>query len=328
MASNVTLQNACLRALKFIGCRQFAPEPTGSQLESVQPTDLDDLLLAANGAMQECYAAAPDEIRQQYAGSTLFAPTNQTCTATQYSATISGLTGYQPYMNYCTIRIGGDTQDNMLVNATTLVRPYQGNTAPNIPVTIFSDCLTLPSTVDQVKEPVELPNQWPLIKANSYIDFLRWAGVPLVTDEAGQAYGFPFYYFYQKTVSRPRAYWCDTWYNPTTAQQVKMLRVAPLPDQTYPLAYRVAMNPPFYQGTDICEDFATGNYTDPGTLIPVSNAWVASIFMPYFLQRWTSHPAFKNESAKAEIMRQFKQAEAIVTAATVVKNPNPRIRYV
>lgn len=326
--AGVTIQEICLRLLKYIGVRQLAPEPVNSQLESIQPGDLDDLLACINGAMQEVFEAAPDEMRQQGAGAVINAPASGTCSVIQFGFTISAFVGYLPYMNFCTCRLAGDTQDNRLINATTLERPFMGATGANVGITVYHDFLTLPTNVDQVKDPVELPNQWGLIKANDYINYLRFCGVPLVVDDAGHAINYPFFYFYQKTVARPMAYFPDTYFEPLQNQQVKGIRLGPLPDQTYPLAFRVALNPPVFHETDIAVDCGAGNYTDPGTLIPVSNSWVASIFLPYALQRWTAHPAFKNEAAKAEIMRQFKQAEGIVTGTTASKNPNPRIRYV
>lgn len=321
----ITVKQVAMQLLKYIGIRQLAPEDQSSQLESVQPGDLDEVASAITGAMQEVFFSAPEEIREQRSGSALRAPLNTTATATQYSTTISALSGYASWMNGCTIRLAGDDQDNELVNATTLATPYMGATGTGIQATIYNDCINLDPTVDHVKGPVELPNQAPLYPANDRLNFLQWLGVPLITDTSGRAYGSPFFYFYKRTVSRPRAWFCEGYYDSAQGFYQKRLRIGPMPDTTYPVAYRVALSPPRYSAADIDNGDHT---TDPGTLIPVPNSWVESILIPVAKQRFTCHPAFKNESAKQEIARQYKAALDIIRESTAVPLQPNRIHYI
>ena len=320
----VTVQYIALRMLKYIGIRQLAPEATNSQLESVQPGDLDDVITAINGAMQEVFSAAPDEMREQRLGDVVRGPFQTTLNATQYSRTISAVAGYQSYHQGCTIRLAGDQQDNELVNATTLARAFMGPSGTGISATIFGDCITLDPSVDSMNDPVELPNQAPLYKANDRLDFLRWQGVPLVADAGGFSNSIPFFFFYQKTIARPRCWFGESWFDPTTGP-VKRIRLGPLPDTFYPVAYRVALNPPTYVSTDIDNGDHT---TDPNKIIPVTNKWVESLLLPAALQRFTAHPAFKNESAKKEIERQYAMALKILSDSTVSPNSPASIRYI
>jgi hypothetical protein len=300
---------------------------------------MDDVATAITGAMQEVFDAAPDEMRERRVGSVLHAPASGTVSAAQFSTTITNFSAAQSYMQGCTVRLAGDPQDNELgpqaldgsgnpiAGQYSLERPYMGTSGNSVAISIFHDCLTLDPAVDHVNTPVELPNQAPLYAANDQLDFMRWLGVPLITDEAGNAIGFPFYYYYQRTVSRPRAWFAEGWYDPAQAQYVKRIRFGPMPDTNYPVAYRVAMCPPRYSSADIAAP-GDSTYADPGTVIPVSNSWVESILLPVALQRFTAHPAFKNESAKAEIGRQYKQALAMLTGASVSKNASRVIRYI
>lgn len=335
--ANITVQDVAMRMLKYIGVRQLAPEAAGSQLESVQPGDLDDVATAITGAMQEVFDAAPDEMRERRVGGVLHAPVSGTVSVAQFGTTITNFAGAQGYMPGCTVRLAGDPQDNELgpqsldgsgnpiAGRYSLERPYMGTGGDNVAISVYHDCLTLDPGVDHVNTPVELPNQAPLYAANDRLDFMRWLGVPLITDAAGNAIGFPFYYYYQRTVSRPRAWFAEGWYDPAQAQYVKRIRFGPMPDTNYPVAYRVAMCPPRYTSADI----DNGDHaTDPGTVIPVSNSWVETILLPVALQRFTAHPAFRNESAKAEIGRQYKQALAILTGASISKNAPRVVRYV
>jgi hypothetical protein len=325
--SNITVQNVAMRMLKYIGVRQLGPEPAGSQLETVQPGDLDDVATAITGAMQEVFESAPDEMREQRMGSVLYAPVSATVSAAQFSTAIGNFAAFQSYMPGCTVRLAGDAQDNELVSQTALARPFMGTTSSSIAITVFHDCLTLDPGVDHVSPPVELPNQAPLYAANDRLDFMRWVGVPLITDPSGNAIDFPFYYYYQRTVSRPRAWFAEGWYDPAQTQYIKRLRFGPMPDTSYPVAYRVALCPPRYTSADIAAP-GDNTYADPGAVIPVSNSWVETILLPVALQRFTAHPAFKNESAKAEIARQYKLAIEMAQMSTIARNPNRSVRYI
>jgi|GEM_PF-1680235 len=326
MPAPITVQYVVLRMLKYFGIQQLAPVTQPSNVESIQPGDLDDVITCLNGAMQELYDVAPTELREQPRGALLAAPLGVTLIATYGSATISAFGAYTAAMAGCTIRLAGDTQDNEIVSATQLARPFIG-TGGSISATVYFDCINLGNDVDHVLPVIELPNQAPLYAARDRMDFIKWLGVPLVTDPSGWAYQFPFYFYYQKQIARPRAWFCESYLDPAQSQEQKRIRVGPMPDQVYPLSYRVAIRPPHYSTGDI---YASGDttYADPNTLIPVPNSWVESVLLPYALQRMTSLPAFRNEAAKAGIAQQYKTAEGILQKASVTSGAQRTISYV
>lgn len=51
-----------------------------------------------------------------------------------------------------------------------------------------------------------------------------------------------------------------------------------------------------------------GGEADPGTVVPLVDDAVESILLPMALQRFTASACFKNETAKPEILRQYKAA--------------------
>lgn len=322
-----TVQYVVMRMLKYLGIQQLAPVTQPSNLESVQPGDLDDVITALNAAMQEVYNVAPTEMREQPRGAVLSSPLRVTLNATSSNTVISGFGAYTAAMAGCTIRLDGDSQDNEIVSATKLARVFIGTTG-GVGATVYFDCINLASDVDHVLPIVELPNQAPLYAARDRMDFLKWLGVPLVTDPAGWAYQFPFYFYYQKQIARPRAWFTDSFLDITQPQQQKRLKVGPMPDAVYSLAYRVAILPPRYSINDIYVQGDAPDYADPGTVVPVPNSWVESVLVPYAMRKLTRLPAFRNESVKAGISEDFKIAEGILQKASNTSGAQKTIFYV
>jgi len=134
-----------MRMLKYFGIQQLGPVTQPSNLEQVQPGDLDDLITELNAAMQELFDNAPSELMEQPRGALLLAPLAVTLTATQGSTVISGFTAFTAAMPGCTIRLAGDTQDNEIVSATELASPFAATGGP-ITATVFFDCVNLALT--------------------------------------------------------------------------------------------------------------------------------------------------------------------------------------
>jgi hypothetical protein len=252
----VTVQQAALPLLRYVGINQLTPEPTGSQLETCQPTDLDNAALAITQAIGEIHEVSPIENREVSTGAILYGPTAVTLNVTQGSTTISGLSSYAARMNGATIRIGGDDQDNELASQTQLARPYNGSTG-SVSATIYGDSVTLPSTYSRAIGPLWLPNNYPMPIADSLEEFIRMSGYPMVVSPDGRGDLSPLFSFIRKSVGRPRVAMAVGAYDGTLEYVMRRLRVAPLPDQNYTLAFRAAVNPPKFTRNDIVSPLAT-----------------------------------------------------------------------
>lgn len=293
--------------LRYVGVTQLLPQPNDSELEDLLAGDLDDVVGDINGAMQEITNGSPGESREYPGGGLLFGPRQVTLTATTNSPVISAFAGFNASMIGCTIRIQGDTQDNEVVSATALAIPFVGTTGPNIAATVYGDCFTIDPSIKTIPGPVMIPNQIPLVECSSRDAFMKYLGAPLVTDAAGRPWGYPFFYFFQKTVQRPRAWFMEGFYQTPLGYLPRRIRFAPMPDQNYQLSFRSTLNAPFFAYADI---FDGTTEDDPRTLIPLPDGWVESILLPIAKQRYTANPRFRNESAKPEIQRQYKAALA------------------
>ena len=267
----VTVQQAARPLLAAIGVTQLTPQPPGSELETLQPQNLDDAALCLTAAMQEMHQMQPLENMEQASGGFLNAPTPVTLTATQGSAAVSLTSGYDSWMKGCTIRIAGDSQDNQILTATgagpyagTLAVPYSGSSGSGISATVYGDFLALPPSASRAISPVTLPNQLPLVICENYEEFLRLAGYPLITDAGGCPIPSPFFYFIQKSVSRPRIVYAQGAYDSTMGYVPRGLRFAPMPDVAYPVGFRVAMTAPRWTRDDIVSPLTTLTVTGAG----------------------------------------------------------------
>lgn len=417
--NNLTIQGIAYRLLRYTGITSFLPQPAGSELENVTKGDLWDVANSITAALQEIASEGPMEGRERPFGTYLNAPTQITLTATMGSTVISGTTGYQSWMQGCTIRLGGDAQDNELLSTTALARPSM--VTGTVGATVYGDCITFDNTVGKIVNPVWLGNRWELVPVSNREDFIRMGLFPMVTFTSGYpsgamiGYGLWPYYF-QKPVNIPRAWFVDGAYDSTLGYTVRRMRVVPMPDQPYPLAYTVGINPPRITPDDIVSPLTTltvtgatsdsGNanqtYTyladlsgyrmfvgnthtayaiffnpadstyvlnngivattlgaanhwvsanvtsplgtfnpvnsstgivtvatsdsgggagDPGTVVPVQNAWVESILMPVALKHYSATPLFKNEQQRKEIESKYLSALAALRNSKGQESP-------
>ena len=286
------------RALRYIGVNTL--DGTAAP-EILQAGDLDEVAACINGAMQEIWDAAPAESKTQPSGIQFRAPTQVTVSVTPYSTAIT-VTGWAAWMIGCTVRITGDDQDNEIVNQTTLAMPFSGPNAGSVSATVYNDCIQLPTNVSGILGPVLLQNFRSLHPCDTQEEFIRFAGAPAVTDSGGHSASWLFFSF-RKIIGIPLAWFVQGAIDFSSAYTNRRLRIAPMPDSNYKLSYRVTMNPPIYSSADL---------TSAGVTFPLPNAWVESILLPIVLQRFTGSAAFKNEAARVEIGRQYKQALSIL----------------
>jgi len=248
---SVTVQQVARTLLSYIGVTQFTPQPVGSQLESCQPGDLDNAALAITQALHEVHEVSPIANREVSTGALLYGPAAVRLDVTEGSTAIDNLSSYAARMNGSTIRISGDDQDNELAGETQLARPYNGPTATGVSATIYGDSVTLPSSYSRAIGPLWLPNQFPMPIADSREEFIRLSGWPMVVSPGGRGDLSPLFSFIRKSVGRPRVALAMGAYDGTLDYVPRRLRVAPLPDQNYTLAFRAAANPPRFTRDDI-----------------------------------------------------------------------------
>ncbi len=261
--------------------------------------DTADVLAVINATVQELNKKAPSAIAAGTFSEVLRPPTNITVTATQYSKTVT-LSGWESWMEGCTVRITGDTDDNRLDSQTTLLGPYMGNSGATLAATVFADSLALPSTHLNVIEPISLSRSgqsWPIAIAGDKAAFRAMAGninAPAeLVDRVGSV-GI-------KTIGTPRVAFVTSEYDPAAGFLPLYIRFHPMPDQAYKVEFTTKFKPPTYTLADIEGE------EDPGT--EATGDWNESVLLPVAKKRWTEHPSCVcTPQQLQEIDRQYHHA--------------------
>lgn len=256
-----TCQAVGLSLLRDRGILSFSA--SGPQANLCRPTDVTDTALCITAALQEIALESASEQLGQPASFYLRAPTTVTLTATQGSKTISALTTYDgTWMPGCTIRINGDTQDNELLNATTLTKPFVGASGSAISATVYHDCLTVGSDVEKIIGPLMLEQSRFVTEATSRTEFIQrcWyaTGSP---NQAGPWLGFvnaPFWSFGPKPIDQfPSVFFLDTYYDPTLDYVPRRIRLSPMPAVAQAIAWTNKMTPLRVTAADIVSPLTT-----------------------------------------------------------------------
>jgi len=309
MAAPLVFQVA-KRLLRDLGVTALSPSVPQGQPSPIERGDKEDIAQIMSAAFQEIYDDGPLEMSQRPGSCYLHAPIAVTFTATQGSNTVSAVTTYASWMEGCTLRCDGDGQDNELINATTLARPYTGTTGSTAG-TVYADAYSFDDTIQHIMEPVFCGNaqalQWPIMMAGDAEEFARVGGWPPLSGDNSSfgAGGLSqwWYGFSRKSIgNRPFAWLADAYYDPTLAYLKRRIRFAPIPTEQLSIGFTASHNPPRITADQIVEG---------GTaLLPIPNGWVESIYIPICRQLLTGHGLFTAENSKGEIMRAYSKAKA------------------
>lgn len=306
----MTVQAIAKLMLRRIGVTSLDPDANqqDANKRGIVTGDLEECALAITAALQEIYSDGPANLRERQVGAVLRVPTSVTFTATQYSTTISGFSGFASWMRGCTVRLSGDLYDNEIISATELMRPYMGSTGSNT-ATVYADAIQLPDNQECVMEPVETPN-WPILTpCATKEEFSRFVSyttsAPSLADTGSSYIGFQ-----NKIAGDPRAWIAEARFMPGVQSIPIFLRFNPMPSAAIPVRYRTKIKPVTITAEDI------GNTTtEPDLAIPVD--WHESVLVPIALQRFTAHPALANNAvAIKEIGRQYGAAQRILAGWT------------
>ena len=275
---------------------------TGVLKPGMSPLLIPTIVACVNGALQEIHDASPTGAYYRRIGTTLNTPTAVQISLTSGSATVS-VTGWQSWMNGCSVRLGGDTIVNEFTSQTTLRRPYIGTTHTT-DATVYHDCIILGQDILGVKGPVEIPQIRLLDSTGSREAFYQYEWNRIYGDDYGR--GLARIWATPKMAAQPRAYFTER-EKTDTGSQIR-LQVLPIPDMSYNLQYGVITDAISISSSDI------GTMTDPNTTFGIPGGWDESVLLPMALKRFSGTPTFGNGNPliQAEIDRQHKKARDIL----------------
>jgi hypothetical protein len=310
-----------LQLLPLIGVRTLHADAVPQNGVALDDGDIDACAIAITQALQEIFGLGPVALSEQRYSSVLRPPTNVTFTATQYSTTISAFTTWASWMEGCTIQ-GGDGEDNELISATELLRPYMGSSS-SVSATVYADAILLPSWVKNTIEPVETPQVRGLSGVTSREEFYGYGHPYYYSDEPAHRSGAYNYTTRTKTIGDPCVYFVEPRLDPDAGALPLFMRFNPMPGQAIPVTFRVKRKPPRITSSNIVDggtaETAGRLYLQPleseedagaGVDLVIPTDWHESILLPFAKKWFIAHPAFNNASAAAQIMDQYRVAKA------------------
>lgn len=227
-----TIQAVALAVLRDQGIVSLVPST--SQANLVRPTDIDAVALCLTMAFQEGAQGSASEQLNQPGSGYLQPPTNITLTATQGSTTISAFTTWAPWMEGCTVRLNGDSQDNELLSQTQLARPFVGTIA-SVTGTVWCDCFTLDDTVERIVGPLSLSNNLMVPESPTRMEFIASGMYPSWNYWNSCNPVIPFAYVPwwslgpKPSAFNPITYFLDTYYDPAVSYVKRRIRLSPMP---------------------------------------------------------------------------------------------------
>jgi hypothetical protein len=299
----MTVQQIVLHMLSYIGVRDLNP---ANNTNSTSPGmasggdgaygDIQFALNKLNMAMQQIFRDGPKDLSERPGGGVIKPPRNILVTVTQFSNTITVVSGWEADMVGCSVTVNGDSGgENLLLSSTRLARPHPGASG-TVSAVVYHDAIALASDVRTVIDPIEMPNWFPPIV--------------VVTTEADLNTFNSGYAGTKKMTAQPRAALVTTIF--TDGAPKKFLRLNPLPDQIYPVRWREKVDPPHYVMADVIAtgDEEDGPFTDPGKVLPLH--WVESVLLPIATELFVSHPSFSNSAAEKAIQKEAAIARSIM----------------
>lgn len=256
-----------------------------------------------SGALQELYRKRPEAFGGQQ-GATLSLPVTGNAIVTNGS-TVIDLTAFGAVDFRGRSITSGSIRNQIAATVGTspaaLVEPWIGSTGTQA-ITVYCDAVLVGSSLFNVIGTVMLEGYGllkPLPDRGSYIAFRDMA----YNMDYGSAAPRPLMARYN---GQPTSWWAEPAFisNAAGSSSQIYLRIAPLPAQVvYSISYTVSYRPKVLQTADL---------SDGSIALPVPGDFYDSILIPWVLQRWTGSPWFRNESARAEINRQFLVAKEIL----------------
>lgn len=222
------------------------------------PGRIDAAIRAINGAMEEIYSIGPLHNAKRNFGAIIKAPVTLSLTFTQYSETVwIDPASWEEWMLGCTCRIGGEEQDNMILdhdsgtNIITLRRGIIGATGSKS-ITVWNDSIPLDDEAGEIFK-VSIPGMNKLAPVASPDGLDRQSGATPWEDD----YRFNLRGNLARTAEEksdypgtPLRYFVDSFHRPDQKPE-RRLKVSPLPDQDLALDYRARVVPPKFTSNDI-----------------------------------------------------------------------------
>jgi len=266
------------------------------------PKTLARILSDINNAVQRIYTLGPENWSMFPAGLATKAPTPITgLSLTSGENTVSG-TGFLPWMDGCTAVIGGDSNQNEIIQtgASTyaLKNPYMSGTTASGSGIVYCDSLNLSADVISVEPPVRIPDCRDLYPLTSITQATSYGVMNNDYGRYGQSKNFSVYLAdSQKQICTPDSYYIDNRVDYQGQLGIRM-RLNPVPDKAYIVNFQYRKAAPRIASLD-----STVAY-----LVPA--AYNETILLPFVRFNFSGWTHFNGD--KESIVEGYKTAERML----------------
>lgn len=284
----------------------------GELIDDASPRQQKVVCSCITGALQELQARKPDAFVSRV-GKTVAAPVSGTAVLTAGSTAVNLSSWGGADLRGKMIRVGS-TWNQVAAGAAApgnaLVLPWRGASG-TASIVVYDDAVLVGAEGFVVVGNVWLEGYGMLRACPDRATYTAFRDDLLATDYSVSRVQR------QRSVGQPESWWVESaWAHAADTGQQLYMRLAPLPEQEYSISYDLALRP---------RELVPDDLEDEDLVIPVVEGFYDSVLIPWVLQRWTASPWFKNESAKAEIARQFSVAQNILHDLSGQQETNSRL---
>ena len=272
------------------------------------PADVKlSLLDCCNSAIQEFYRICPAIYREGWVSGVLSAPVQTVFTITQGT---NAFTGYTASTNQfgCTVVIGPDLNDNMLVPPNGLLDTYEGASGTQN-TNVYGDAIPLPANIETMLDEPQLLGYLPRLRREDLYWGRPW-NPSLFYSESLVATPY-------RQVARPRTYWVEANVPDGNGVPTFIFRVDPMPDILYRVRFRALFYPQRLAMSDMQQN----------TTLTVNEAWIESMLLP-LIREWMAKQEpdlWQGSDIKIVLADGAKAREDIANLRVDISKPNNRI---
>jgi len=265
-----TISSGPSRGIKVVQlCNRIGRRARGGDFTKLSMNEQEDILEAANAALQRLYNALPTYFKEQTQGFVLPAPIAATGIGVQqYGKAVTGITFTDAQFGQ-SIVLEGDPAWNQIIGEAELLNPYMGPTG-TVGATIYGDAIhsdTYP--LDRIIGNPQFANQ----------NIFPLANFQMVNVNNGAGSNW----LWQQTVGVPQAWWPQVFGNSQGNKPIMVLKFAPAPEQAYSVNVRIGFWP---------KRLTLADY-NANTELPVPDQFIEKALIPMCLQEFMSSPAWE-----------------------------------
>jgi hypothetical protein len=256
----------------------------GGDFTKLSMAEANDVIEAANTAIQQAYSALPAYFREITEGFVLPAPLPITFPITQFAQTLSSDVFTNDQIGQ-SIVISGDPAWNQILGPNQLLNPYMGATNPAVTATIYGDAI--------------YSRRYPFERIIANPRFANQTQVPFYRSEISPGNSGRANWLYMQQVGMPLSWWTQPLGNSQGNNPLLVLRFSPAPDQAYSINVRMS----YWPRRLLYSDYQSASD------VTMPDQFIETVLMPLALRALMATPVWIKGDDDADVVIRAAAAE-------------------